>query len=166
MVKQKEGRDWTETCLMRPLKQTEALSAQHAHPPGCSAVGQNNPCSTRKPLTPSLPTATNFTSLNSGLTSWFPSSEHHTCPSNTFTQSQPQQGWGNTSALRIRSGAHKKGKSAEQSPALPSTPALVGLEHSTLVNGLAAALGWAAGGGWALCLQLINYNFISGSVES
>lgn len=52
MVKQKEGRDWTEMCLMRPLKQTEALFAEQVHPPGCSAMSKNNPCSIRKPFHP------------------------------------------------------------------------------------------------------------------
>lgn len=39
-------------CLMRPLKQTEALSAEQAHPPGCSAVSKNKPCSHKETFHP------------------------------------------------------------------------------------------------------------------
>lgn len=37
---------------MRPLKQTEALSAEQAHPPGCSAVSKTKPCSHKETFHP------------------------------------------------------------------------------------------------------------------
>lgn len=131
-------------CLMRPLKQTEALCAEQAHPPGCSAVSKNKPCSHKETFHPIT-----AHSHGQGLhlpRFWtdlmVPHLRNPTCPSqhlhpelNTAAGLIQHHKQGFSTEKSTMEGS-KKGRSAEKSPALPSTPALVGLEHTFLTGEL------------------------------